>query len=194
MYYSSILMELREKMGWTQSELAEKVGVSQVMISQIEKEVRKPSIKLRKQIRDLVTEFDPALGLDIKLPVIHTDMFPTLKPAIFRLSFPHASLIDVFHALKDEGVEAETRNLLVDVINTIADSVNEELKSKDDQIAELKERIEETTPAGASESKSEHGGYMGDKSQQPATPPAPVKPTKKKAAGAGSKSVEGGDR
>lgn len=47
------LSQLRENSGLTQTELAEKLGVNQAMISRMEKDTKAPSLALTIQIADL---------------------------------------------------------------------------------------------------------------------------------------------
>jgi transcriptional regulator with XRE-family HTH domain len=56
--YSKLLSEYRERMGMTQARLALQLGISRVMVSQIESGTRKPSVKMRHMING-------ALGLDL---------------------------------------------------------------------------------------------------------------------------------
>ncbi len=44
------LKQIREKRGWTQERLAEKVGVSRVTIARIETANRKPSLELLERL------------------------------------------------------------------------------------------------------------------------------------------------
>lgn len=61
------VIEARAKLGWTQTELAKKVGTSQANISKIEHAEMNPTIELMNRI---------AQGLDMQLQIMLTDKFP----------------------------------------------------------------------------------------------------------------------
>jgi transcriptional regulator with XRE-family HTH domain len=56
MDWASVSVQIREHYGWSQSELAAKLGVAAAMVSQIESGVRNPSVKLRATIRKSVPD------------------------------------------------------------------------------------------------------------------------------------------
>ena len=61
------VIEARAKLGWTQTELAKKVGTSQANISKIEHAEMNPTIELMNRI---------AQGLDMQLQIMLTEKFP----------------------------------------------------------------------------------------------------------------------
>lgn len=52
MQTGKIITELRDKMGWSQTELADKSGASRVMIGKYERGEASPSIEVAKKIAD----------------------------------------------------------------------------------------------------------------------------------------------
>ncbi|MDR3012606.1 MAG: helix-turn-helix domain-containing protein [Chitinispirillales bacterium] len=56
MNWGETLLKIRETLGLTQGELAEKLGVTQVGVSKIESKLRSPSVKLKSTIKKFMAE------------------------------------------------------------------------------------------------------------------------------------------
>ncbi len=95
---SKIIVDLREQKGWTQTDLANKSGVSRVMIGKYERSEAVPSIDAAKKIAD---------ALDVSLDHLVGDGMHNLfdKKTIKRLQ-------DILH------LEDDKRKTLFDLIDT----------------------------------------------------------------------------
>jgi transcriptional regulator with XRE-family HTH domain len=65
------ILELRKKLGMTQTDLAQKIGVSKGAISHFEKSISKPS-------NETLTKLSEALGEDLRKHIPHIGRFPVL--------------------------------------------------------------------------------------------------------------------
>ena len=63
MYFGKKVKALREKQGWNRSQLAEKVGISHVMVGRYERDETAPSVDVAKKMADaLGTTIDYLVG------------------------------------------------------------------------------------------------------------------------------------
>jgi len=111
--YSKLLSEYRERMGWTQDRLAEYLGISRVMVSQIESGTRKPSVKIRHLINGaLANESEGAV------PVTEEEaqrIAGEVNPKILRYDVKR---------LKEENEALKAENqYLKDLVATLSESI-----------------------------------------------------------------------
>ena len=104
------IKRIREKIGWSQSELAEKVGISQSAIPKYESGKQIPSYEIAVKIFDLLLEEDIKIDLEVS---------EIMTPTIVKAS-PNSKLGEALDIMKEQSISqlpVIKGNLVVGTIN-----------------------------------------------------------------------------